>query len=179
MKKRDYIITAVSLLIILPLVFFSSLAQVKKNSCETDMRNLNTTKIINLQGWTLPKIQDTDFSESAIRNIQDLPITLKLYKPDESPIVELEFYNIRADQSIIVVKQSVRARVVIAYSFNEKVFCYEASYVPTIISNGEIVQVGVTYTVYYFDEDGDNLFETMYQTSENLEIIPDWIRNLK
>ena len=179
MKKRIYFIVAISLLIILTLFFFSSFAQVKKTSEGIDNRNTNYRKIVKAQGWSLPEIQDREFSESAVIKMQDLPITLKLFKPEESPIIELDFYNIRPDGSIILSSRTVEAIYIVAYSYNGKTFCYKTSNVPTSVENGVKVQSGIIYTVYYFDEDGDNTFETMYQTSDLLNIVPDWVKNLK
>lgn len=67
-----------------------------------------------------------------------------------------------------------------SYEYEKKIFAYSASYTPyEVDENGVKAHAGAVFIFYYYDEDGDGIFETRDWNRLGGPTIPKWVRTSK
>jgi len=140
-----------------------------------DSRSFNQVK--KKDGWLTPEIKRLQkivtTEESFIDGLAVKKNRLEIPKEVDEKI---DIYWLdRGDLLLHSVTASVRA--VFSYEREKKIFAYSASYVPyTVDENGIRSSIGGVYIFYYYDEDGDGIFETRYSNVTSELPIPKWVR---
>ena len=133
-------------------------------------------KIICRSGWTLPSLEQLSLVGQYQFEMDGKLVTKHVYKPKKELEESVSDFFTDKDGSLIVNTHSLIVRDVYAYEYRTRVFAYEITYVPYTISGDGVKRIlGALLRKYYFDDDGDQLFETVYDTPRMPNVMPQWV----
>lgn len=126
-------------------------------------------KVVSRNGWSIPQYEEKEFVNKALVEIQGTPFIVNKYKLQRTLSMQLDYYLLTPNNTLITNEREVDVRVVRSYLTNdERVFAYELNCVPP--------GVGTLIIAYFLDEDGDGKFETRYITDRALDVVPAWVK---
>ena len=136
--------------------------------------------MVNKDGWLVPG-QDYFKTESKVvkKNIEGIEVTHRIMASPAEIFVDVsgkrvELYAKRKSDDWIF---SVRDLSV--YEVNGRIFAYGVTLVPVDVTRrGNLYYksyIGAMYSLFYFDEDGNGIFESRY-SGLPLPKLPDWAR---
>ncbi len=132
-------------------------------------------KVVNKNGWDIPGLKSFNvLPETEEVEVDSIKVKKKIFRSSEEPITKLELYSVDENGTIHVSSITCAVRHLFAYEFNNKLFAYQTILIVTnVLSNKTRVYMGAAYSLFYYDEDGDGLFETRIGASM-LQEIPEW-----
>ena len=132
-------------------------------------------KIVKKTGWSLPAGPETLATSKTWTMFWGSDSVLKKQlQLSSEPLYTLERF-ILEDGVLVVSSQLCVVREIYALEVARKTFAYEAVLVEVALLDGGIRQyIGRVYRVFYYDEDGDGIFEASYNLQPR--IVPDWAR---
>jgi hypothetical protein len=155
---------------------FCSFAQAPLQNVESLVLN----EVKKKDGWLTPEIRNLPKIKSAEEILID-GLSVKKTRLDIPKDAPGNFDLYWLDKGKLFV-HSVTAsmRSLTSYEHEKKIFAYSASYVPYIVDD----RYGKTYAggmwiFYYYDEDGDGIFETRHPNEPGALFVPKWVRSAK
>jgi hypothetical protein len=131
-------------------------------------------KVVNSKGWVFPSVGRTAKTETGTYDVDGLPVTLVLCSFEDSPLFDFSTYRLLTDGTLMTDQTSMTALSMISYRAGDREFGRKANYVPAVLQDGVVVTSPVILSVYYVDEDGDGLFETIYLNAAWVGPAPSW-----
>lgn len=154
---------------------FAQVSQPPQSPQNVDSRPFNRVK--KREGWLTPeitKLQKTISTKGML--IDDIAVKVTRLEPPEETSGHFDVYWLdRGGLLVHSVTASIQA--IFSYEHEKKVFAYSASYVPYVVEeHGTRSYAGGIFTFYYYDEDGDGVFETRYSNTPSALFVPKWVR---
>jgi hypothetical protein len=138
---------------------------------------LRLPKILNKKGWEIPQKHELELISKMQIQISGNPVYKCAYKTKNITEIKLDDYFLEDNENLIVNPHNYEIREIYSYEKTGRLFAYEINYVPYVVDEKGIRTVALAKTKrYYFDEDGDGTFETMYQSQYLPENLPQWIK---
>lgn len=134
-------------------------------------------KVVRHDGWPIPGVRKF----TVVANVQEMEIEgtkvrRKKLQSTTEPLVDLEGYSVGKDGEILIKTIPCAVRYLFAYEANGHLFSYETVFIGTkVYRDGTRESTGASYTVFYYDEDGNGSFEARYSTG-TLAKLPDWVK---
>lgn len=180
MTKRIFHLTTVPALLLFFAVLYQSESQAlgerKAKDGEPQTVGQNIRKIAKKTGWTLPASPETlgTLKTGTIRLGSSMVLKRQLQLHSE-PLFTLDRFIVE-DGVLTLSSQLCVVREVYALEVAGKTFAYEAVFVEVALLDGGVRQyVGRAYRIFYYDEDGDGLFEARYTLQP--QTVPDWAKD--
>jgi hypothetical protein len=141
------------------------------------IQTLRLTRIFKKSGWLVPQKQEIELIGKSQIQISGNSVNKFAYKTKNTIEVKLDDFFLKNNESLIVNTYDYEIREVYSYEKRGRLFAYEISYVPFTINDKGIKTAALAKTKrYYFDEDGDGTFESLYQSQTLPENIPAWVK---
>jgi len=166
---------------IIPLLFgiafvvpFPVVQQIDAQLDKTKADRIRSTSVtIRSPGWQIPKHHRSRDKISSSQ-IDGVTVSSRTLTPLNS-IVDYEDYFVYSNNEISIIPGKRKIVSMSEYSAKGKIFAYAISYTPYF---GEDERVAGVLDSFFFDNDGDGLFEERSH-SANLLKVPEWIKLLK
>jgi hypothetical protein len=151
--------------------------------CSTDMAQSasgnSSRKVIRKNGWRVPGAEEMGtlvrIEQAEMGGIKVNKRILRSYSETE-PLAIVDFFSTDAEGNVSISSGLFTVRTLIEYEANGNIFAYQVALIPTDANrNGTRTNLGVAYTFFYVDEDGDGNFETR-NDSGKLPGVPDWAK---
>lgn len=137
-------------------------------------------KVVKLGGWNIPEFAANQSTSKSDIVVDNRTVTLRGYRLKDGAYGTLDNYSLDPNNVLLLRSRSVELENIASYSADNKIFAYQVVCVPFgVADDGSKMLAGSMIRVFYFDEDGDGLFETRYVNSEFPNFIPNWISNKK
>jgi hypothetical protein len=153
-------------------------AQTSQPLQNADSRVFNEVK--KKDGWLAPSVKNLPKSSSVEEiSLDDLLVkSTRLDIPKEMPGNFDLYWLDKGELFVHSVIASMRA--IYTYEREKKVFAYSASHVPySVDERGVKSYIAGVWLFYYYDEDGDGIFETRRANSPGALFVPKWVRSAK
>jgi len=138
-----------------------------------DGEPIRIEKIINRIGWKLPSVKQLSLIRRSQRAMHGTLLTQYDYKPKAELDMSVSDYFRGKDGTLIVNTYNLIVRDVSTYEYHNRVFAFEIAYVPYTIGDDGVKRIlGAVIRKYYFDEDGDGLFESLYDMPSMPNFVP-------
>jgi hypothetical protein len=179
---KNKILKAFALISFANLLLFSASTyaqEVKITENKTDkLKELN--KIFKQDGWELPNFDKTNLQSSNFKTIEKRKIEIKGFAFKRPIDIPIDYFYLKNDEVLGTRRRNTEVQGIVSYSINGKTFAYKTNNVPYgLDKDGSKILMGIVFTVYYFDEDGDGAFETKYTNQRELPKLPEWVKSLQ
>jgi hypothetical protein len=144
---------------------------------------------INLDGWELPGVRGSRFVKRKLwpwsKNAGNIRIFLSILRPRGGSLIldQRAHYSAQVDGTLMVERVAISTSSIMRFDVEGKPFCYVyfGGGARTLISaNGQkqVVPLGCSGGVAYYDEDGDGVFERLETLGGTIGFeprIPKWV----
>jgi hypothetical protein len=163
----------VCFVLLLPLAFLCSTAVGQKPGTNP------SGKIIRKNGWTVPGRDDSStlvrIETTEIEGVEVHKRLLRSYSEIE-PLATVDFFTTDSQGNLNISSGLFSVRNMIEYEAKGNIFAYEVTIIPTDAKrDGTRTTLGVAYTFFYVDQDGDGNFETRIDGGQRLST-PAWVK---
>lgn len=127
-------------------------------------QNNETIKVIKNKGWDVPWLtQQVIFSRTEEKiSLNGIHILEKTLVPTNELFANLEAYIVKNKGEITIDTYVCSVRTLHSYQTNGYTFAYKATLTPVDIDfNGKKHYHSALFLVYYYDDNGDGIFETL------------------
>jgi hypothetical protein len=133
-------------------------------------------RIIRKAGWSLPGSPEAlATAREWTTNLGASTVLKKQLRLSSEPLYTFEIFKVE-NGDIIIDSRTCVLREIYALETARKVFAYEAVlFEITLLDDGRRESIGRAYRLYYYDDDGDGIFETLY-TSLPSQVVPSWAK---
>lgn len=129
-------------------------------------------------GWLIPG-SDRFTEEGETRSVMADGVEVyqkKMRSPVKDPLVNGHGHTVGPDAVSKPGSRLLAVREFHSYEVGGRTFAYLVLLVPVeVAANGARTYFGAMYSLYYYDEDGDGVFETRYSALRSLKV-PAWAR---
>lgn len=134
-------------------------------------------KIVKKTGWSLPGSPETlGTSKAWTTSLGSSAVLKRQLQLSSEPLYTLERFIVE-DRVLVISSQTCVVREIYALEVARRVFAYEAVLVQVeLLNDGRRQYVGTAYRLYFYDDDGDGIFESRY-TSLPSQVVPNWARD--
>jgi hypothetical protein len=166
----------VSLFVIVPLTGVSAFAKQSESKIPPNP-GVAVNPVIRLSGWSIPGLkQVVAGSRRQSKSVNSSEIQKKKLKLSREPLYELETYYKGDDGSLRIGSSPWVVRNLVACELNGKIFAYQVDLVRVDLSTGVRLYIGIVFTFYFYDEDGDGKFEKRHYAGLETQLsIPAWV----
>ena len=116
------------------------------------------------EGWVIPGSSHFKKLEAFERRVIDgteVLYQVVLHEEQDEPLVTGDGNEVKLEAAAEG-QRLFAVREVTAYRVDNRIFAYAVRLVPVAIDNGARAYAGAMYQTYFYDEDGDGVFETRY-----------------
>lgn len=157
-------------------VFFVAASNVFSQATDPKIFPLPNTipKVVNNNGWKVPELRELVFVSQSEVKLGSRIVNRRTLRPRKE--INAEYMNFfQNEEGLTVNIVPVLVRNVYEFKLGNRPFAFEVTYVPFTVDDYGIRRIlGALMRRFYFDEDGDGKFETLYESSTMPETIPGW-----
>lgn len=137
---------------------------------------LKVNKIVKKSGWEFPK--KDNFLVKSANQIEHGGFSISVENLEPKGDIDFTFQEyFLKDESLEIKNTSTVISGINTFSIKGKIFAHKVYYVTILIGeDGSRGAAGRVNSGFYFDEDGDGIFETLYLNQNSIDHLPDWIK---
>jgi hypothetical protein len=176
MKRRSIFLYVVITMCVTTISTSAALSY-HSNSSKDEQKYKQLLRVERKSGWSVPgAIQSLVASGVESVSVDGATITKKKLQSKNELLATEEFFYVNDEGNLKINSISFALRGIYSYEIAGKKFAYETQLVPVRVEgNGTRIYAGAMVILYYFDEDGDGIFETRYGDMSRIKM-PEWVR---